>query len=52
MPVILTTEQEIETWLTALAEDALKLPRPIDGLKIMARGVKEDNGPRRGDKVR
>ena len=42
MPVILTTEQEIETWLTAPAEDALKLQRPIDGLKIVARGVKED----------
>jgi len=42
MPVILTTEQEIETWLTAPAEDALKLQRPMDGLKIVARGVKED----------
>ena len=42
MPVILTTEQEIETWLTAPAADALKLQRPVDGLKIVARGVKED----------
>ena len=42
MPVILTTEQEIKTWLMAPAEDALKLQRPVDGLKIVARGVKED----------
>ena len=42
MPVILTTEQDIETWLTAPAGEALKLQRPIDGLKIVARGVKED----------
>ena len=40
--MILTTEQEIETWLTAPAEAALKLQRPIDGLEIVARGVKED----------
>jgi len=42
MPVILTMEQEIETWLTAPAEEALKVQRPIDGLTIVARGVKED----------
>ena len=42
MPVILTTEQDIETWLTAPAEEALKLQRPIDGLQIVAKGVKED----------
>jgi putative SOS response-associated peptidase YedK len=42
MPVILTTEQDIETWLTAPAKEALKLQRPSDGLKIVARGVKED----------
>jgi putative SOS response-associated peptidase YedK len=29
MPVILTKEEEIETWLTAPAEQALKLQRPI-----------------------
>lgn len=28
MPVILTTEAEIETWMTASAEEALKLQRP------------------------
>jgi putative SOS response-associated peptidase YedK len=44
MPVILTTEQEIETWLTAPAAEALKLQRPMDGLTIVARGVKEDKG--------
>jgi hypothetical protein len=38
----MTTEQEIETWLTAPAEQALTLQRPVDGLTIVARGVKED----------
>ena len=44
MPVILTTEAEIETWMTAPAEEALKLQRPLpDGsLKIVATGEKED----------
>jgi putative SOS response-associated peptidase YedK len=42
MPVILTTKREIETWLTAPAEEALKLQRPFDGLEIVARGVKKD----------
>ncbi len=47
MPVILTTEAEIEQWMTAPAEDALKLQRPLpDGaLKIIARGAKEDPPP-------
>ena len=46
MPVILTTREEIDFWMTAPAEDALKLQRPlVDGaLKIVARGEKEDNG--------
>ena len=39
---ILTTKDEIETWLTAPAEEALTLQRPIDGLKIVARGGKKD----------
>jgi putative SOS response-associated peptidase YedK len=44
MPVVLTTEAEIETWMTAPAEEALKLQRPLpDGsLKIVATGEKED----------
>jgi putative SOS response-associated peptidase YedK len=44
MPVILTTREEIETWLTAPIEEALKLQRPLPEamLKIVARGSKED----------
>ena len=44
MPVILTTPDEVETWMTAAAHEALKLQRPLpDGaLRIVARGVKED----------
>jgi putative SOS response-associated peptidase YedK len=44
MPVILTTQEEIETWLDAVAADALKLQRPLpDGrLRIVARGEKQD----------
>jgi putative SOS response-associated peptidase YedK len=44
MPVILTTPEDIETWLTAPAEQALKLQRPLpDGtLQILATGVKKD----------
>lgn len=44
MPVILTTQDEFDTWLSAPAADALKLQRPLaDGsLKIVARGEKQD----------
>jgi hypothetical protein len=44
MPVILTTPEEVETWMTAPADEALELQRPLpDGaLRIIARGVKED----------
>ena len=44
MPVILTDAAEIETWLTAPVEEALKLQRPLpDGsLKIVATGAKKD----------
>ena len=44
MPAILTTEAEIEQWMTTPAEEALRLQRPLpDGsLKIVATGEKED----------
>jgi putative SOS response-associated peptidase YedK len=44
MPVMLTTPEEVETWMTAPPEEALKLQRPLpDGaLRIVARGLKED----------
>jgi putative SOS response-associated peptidase YedK len=47
MPVILTKPEETETWMTAPAEEALKLQRPMpDGaLEIIARGVKKDEAP-------
>ena len=46
MPVILRTRAEIDLWMTAPAEEALKLQRPLaDGaLRIVARGGKEDEG--------
>jgi putative SOS response-associated peptidase YedK len=44
MPVVLTTADEIETWLTAPADEALKLQRPLsDGsLTIVAKGTSKD----------
>ena len=44
MPVILTTQDEIDLWMSAPAQDALKLQRPLpDGsLMIVARGKKQD----------
>jgi putative SOS response-associated peptidase YedK len=44
MPVILRTDDEIETWMTAPAQSALKLQRPLpdDTLKIVMTGDKED----------
>jgi len=44
MPVILTKHEEIETWMTASSEEALKLQRslPDGALKIVARGEKKD----------
>ena len=46
MPVILTTSDEVETWMTAPPDEALKLQRPLpDGsLRIVAR---ESRRPRR-----
>jgi putative SOS response-associated peptidase YedK len=45
MPVILTTPEEVETWMMAPPDEPLKLQRPLsDGtLRIVARGVKEDS---------
>jgi len=45
--VILTTPDEVETWMTAPADEALKLQRPLPDrtLRIVARGVKEDAAP-------
>ena len=42
--MILTTLEEVETWMTAPPDEALKLQRPLpDGtLQIVTRGVKED----------
>jgi putative SOS response-associated peptidase YedK len=44
MPVILNTPEEIETWMTAPAEEALKLQRPLSNgtLRIVATGTKKD----------
>jgi len=52
MPVILTTPEEVETWMTASPDEALKLQRPLpDGvLQIVARGdVPVDDPKRRAD---
>src|SRR5215469_9769948 len=44
MPVILTTQAEIEQWMTAPADEALTLQRPLlDGtLEVVMTGEKED----------
>jgi putative SOS response-associated peptidase YedK len=44
MPVILTTQDEINTWMTSPAEVALQLQRPLpdDALTIVARGERKD----------
>ena len=44
MPVILTTAEEIELWMAAPAEEALRLQRPLanGALTIVARGHKKD----------
>jgi putative SOS response-associated peptidase YedK len=46
MPVILTTAEEIDTWLKAPTKIALALQRPLpaDKLKIVAKGRKDDDG--------
>ena len=44
MPVVLTTEAEIERWLTAPAPEALEPQRPLpdEMLQIVAEGEKEN----------
>jgi putative SOS response-associated peptidase YedK len=44
MPVILTTQEEIDIWMTAPPAEALKLQRPLadDALIVVARGEKQD----------
>ncbi len=44
MPVILTDPDDLATWLTAPATDALRLQRPLpdDALRIVARGERSD----------
>src|SRR5580692_8848802 len=46
MPVILTSSEEIELWLSAPTPEALKLQRPLadDALITVARGGKKDEG--------
>lgn len=50
MPVILTTSDEVEVWLTAPKDVALELQRPLpdDALRIVARGRKQDGGEAEG----
>jgi putative SOS response-associated peptidase YedK len=45
MPVILTSEDEIETWMSAPPQEALRLQRPLpdDALQIVARGERSDD---------
>lgn len=45
MPVILTTEQEVDVWLNAPTPVALELQRPLTGgkLRIVARGERMDS---------
>ncbi len=47
MPVILTTPEQCETWMTAPCEQARGLQRqfPDGSLQIVARGVKKDGEP-------
>ena len=44
MPVILRTPAEIEQWMTAPIDEALKLQRPLpdNSLQIVAVGEKQD----------
>jgi putative SOS response-associated peptidase YedK len=48
MPVILTTQDEMDQWMTAPSADALSLQRPLadDRLRIVGRGGKSDGADR------
>ncbi len=47
MPVVLTTPEQVDLWMTAPAKDALTLQRPLadEALRIVARGQKSDGLP-------
>ena len=47
MPVMLTSEEEFDAWLSAEPDEALKLQRPLpaDRLSIVAKGQKKDVTP-------
>lgn len=48
MPVILTTQEELDAWMTAPAPKALTLQRPLgdSALRVVARGKKSDGLPK------
>jgi putative SOS response-associated peptidase YedK len=47
MPVILTTEEEVDVWLRAPAPEALQLQRPVPDhvLRVVAAGERQDSVP-------
>jgi len=44
MPVLLTTEDDVDRWLTAPVEEELELQRPLpsDQMKIVAKGERKE----------
>lgn len=47
MPVLLTTQETWNTWLTGSVDDAVALQRPLPNkmLRIVAMGEKNDQAP-------